>query len=103
MYTLTGKQQARATAFLPLLIYLHPKPKQPIRNPAASTENQTLSRKRKAVLQSLGTTEPQLNLDLHLQPKNMIHNPKPWSESHASIPSIFNSGVDRPPLCIQAR
>lgn len=89
MYTLTGKQQARATGFLPLLIYLHP-----IRNPAASTENQILSRKPKAVLQSLGATEPQLNLDLHLQPKNMVHNPKPWSESHASILGIINSGVE---------
>lgn len=89
-----SKQQARATAFLPLLIYLHSKPKQHIRNPSVSTENQTLSQKPKAVPQSLGTMEPRLNLDLHPKPKNMVHNPKPWSESYASIPGTVNSGVD---------
>lgn len=103
MYTLTGEQQAGATAFLPLLIYLHPKPKQRIRNPAASTKNQILSQRPKAVLQSLGTTEPQLNLDLHLQPKNVVHNSKPWSESHASISDIFNSGVDGSLHCASKR
>lgn len=75
LYTLTGEQQAGATAFLPLLICLHPKPKQHIRNPATSTENQALSQKPKAVLQSLGTTEP--TTESRSIPPAQEHGPQP--------------------------